>query len=188
MGAARRRGHGWRLCCAKPPLPNRVSVVRGLPRPPRRLVLRFSSPVRLAMMREAQRRVVSNWEARWTRGGFRDRVPDRSTGSAPARSGSEPSLRSTCPSRASLPRRASRGFARRRRLAVPAFFDRHAEAWRRAAEATRGAFGPLVVNLGYPMSHELCDPAAISFVQRTRAKRFLRRQNRSVAIAHLGRT
>ena len=27
-----------------------------------------------------------------TRGGFRDRVPDRSTGSAPARSGSEPSV------------------------------------------------------------------------------------------------
>ena len=116
-----------------PPLPNRVDVVRGLPRPPRRLVLWFSSPVRLAMMREAQRRVVSNWEARWTRGGFRDRVPDRSTGSAPARSGSEPSLRSTCPSRASLPRRASEALQDDGDNAVPAFFDRR-RGVRRAAD------------------------------------------------------
>ena len=103
------------------------------------------------MMREAQRRVVSNWEARWTRGGFRYRVPDRSTGSAPARSGSEPSLRSTCPSRASLPHRASKALQDDGDGAVPALrelFD--AEAWRLAADGhgSRAEAPASVSNLG----------------------------------------
>ena len=44
----------------------------GLPRPPRRLALwcLFARRRRSAERDEAQRRVVSNWEARWTRGGF----------------------------------------------------------------------------------------------------------------------
>ena len=110
MGAARRRGHcAMRLCCAKESASAAQACRRGpgaastASTPGALVCVRRSAE----MMREAQRRVVSNWEARWTRGGFRDRVPDRSTGSAPARSGSEPSFSSTCPSPPSLPRRAS---------------------------------------------------------------------------------
>ena len=110
MGAARRRWHGCAARRMAPPLPDRVTVVRGLPRPPRRLVLGFSSPVRLAVMREAQRRVVSNWEARWARGGFgivsRIGPRGRDQPQAAARRPGAPS-RSTCPSPASPPRRAS---------------------------------------------------------------------------------
>ena len=102
----------WSLCgCAArrmaPRRPNRVTVVRGLPRPPRRLVLWLSSaPL------DGERRSTTAPRRLQLGGplgsrGIRYRVPDRSTGSAPARSGSEPSLRSTCPSPPSLPRRAS---------------------------------------------------------------------------------
>ena len=128
------------------------------------------------MMREAQRLVVGQRPRLAALRGFRIRAQDRSSGSAPGRSGSEPSLRSTCPSRASLPRRASKALQDDGDGAVPALRElSDAEAWRLAADGYAGSSNSSLVSKPRLIARFASLPL-ISYcvlVQLTRAKRFL---------------
>ena len=137
-----------------------------------------------AMMREAQRRVVSNWEARWTRGGFRDRVPDRSTGSAPARSGRAVFAVDVSFARLRVSA-ASEALQDDGDGAVPALrrlFD--AEAWRLAADAAPARRIPASMsNLGSILRAlpSLCEPVADLLRRAAHAQRCLAAGKKSIS-------